>query len=315
MAVVRAARAVDRRRPAGRDAVRRRRPVRARARCPRRRAHRDGAGRRQPSPREPTVTVAGTTDAPIVYVRGRRARPRGIRDRRRVHRRACRSRSGANTDHRGGGGRRTAARRPCRRTVTSTNFGTRLGTVDDPAGDDNGPGDYVYPTEQRLQPGRVRPHAARRLRRRPLDTTSSRRSRARSSTHGAATRSSSSGSTSTSSTDAAGGAGRRRCPARTRTSTHPYEYVDHGGSASTTSAVRDASGATVAERHPARAAGDAADRRRRCRRTCSTGSTSRARRYAGRPDAQPRRSERRGHRPHPARSTTSPTGNRRPTSA
>ncbi|MCU1676669.1 MAG: glucoamylase [Frankiales bacterium] len=31
------------------------------------------------------------------------------------------------------------------RTVTSTNFGTALGTVADPAGDDNGPGTYVYP--------------------------------------------------------------------------------------------------------------------------------------------------------------------------
>ncbi|HEX2773143.1 MAG TPA: glucan 1,4-alpha-glucosidase [Micromonosporaceae bacterium] len=31
------------------------------------------------------------------------------------------------------------------RTVTSTNFGTAVGTVDDPAGDDNGRGTYVYP--------------------------------------------------------------------------------------------------------------------------------------------------------------------------
>ncbi len=34
------------------------------------------------------------------------------------------------------------------RTVTSTNFGTTVGTVADPAGDDNGPGDYVYPGER-----------------------------------------------------------------------------------------------------------------------------------------------------------------------
>jgi glucan 1,4-alpha-glucosidase len=31
------------------------------------------------------------------------------------------------------------------RTVTSTNFGAAVGGVDDPAGDDNGPGTYVYP--------------------------------------------------------------------------------------------------------------------------------------------------------------------------
>ena len=31
------------------------------------------------------------------------------------------------------------------RTVTSTNFGRAVGGVDDPAGDDNGPGTYVYP--------------------------------------------------------------------------------------------------------------------------------------------------------------------------
>ena len=39
------------------------------------------------------------------------------------------------------------------RTVTSTNFGTALGTVADPAGDDNGPGDYVYPADDAFNPG------------------------------------------------------------------------------------------------------------------------------------------------------------------
>jgi glucan 1,4-alpha-glucosidase len=33
-----------------------------------------------------------------------------------------------------------------RRTLTSVNFGTRLGSISDPVGDDNGPGTYVYPT-------------------------------------------------------------------------------------------------------------------------------------------------------------------------
>jgi glucan 1,4-alpha-glucosidase len=33
-----------------------------------------------------------------------------------------------------------------RRTVTSVNFGSPLGSVTDPVGDDNGPGSYVYPT-------------------------------------------------------------------------------------------------------------------------------------------------------------------------
>ena len=39
------------------------------------------------------------------------------------------------------------------RTVTSTNFGTALGTVADPVGDDTGPGDYVYPADDAFNPG------------------------------------------------------------------------------------------------------------------------------------------------------------------
>jgi hypothetical protein len=39
------------------------------------------------------------------------------------------------------------------RTVTSTNFGTRVGTASDPAGDDNGPGTYVYPADGAFNPG------------------------------------------------------------------------------------------------------------------------------------------------------------------
>jgi glucan 1,4-alpha-glucosidase len=40
-----------------------------------------------------------------------------------------------------------------RRVVTSTNFGTPIGTVADPSGDDNGPGSYVYPTNAAFNPG------------------------------------------------------------------------------------------------------------------------------------------------------------------
>jgi glucan 1,4-alpha-glucosidase len=40
-----------------------------------------------------------------------------------------------------------------RRTVTSTNFGTELGTFDDPAGDDDGPGTYVYPANDAFSAG------------------------------------------------------------------------------------------------------------------------------------------------------------------
>lgn len=40
-----------------------------------------------------------------------------------------------------------------RRTVTSTNLGQEIGTVDDPAGDDNGPGTYVYPTNSAFSDG------------------------------------------------------------------------------------------------------------------------------------------------------------------
>lgn len=39
------------------------------------------------------------------------------------------------------------------RTVTSTNFGTALGTATDPADDDNGPGEYVYPADGAFNPG------------------------------------------------------------------------------------------------------------------------------------------------------------------
>ena len=39
------------------------------------------------------------------------------------------------------------------RAVTSTNLGTPLGSVDDPAGDDHGPGSYVYPTNDAFVDG------------------------------------------------------------------------------------------------------------------------------------------------------------------
>jgi glucan 1,4-alpha-glucosidase len=39
------------------------------------------------------------------------------------------------------------------RTVTSTNFGTAIGSIDDPAGDDDGPGTYVYPAAGEFNPG------------------------------------------------------------------------------------------------------------------------------------------------------------------
>ncbi|MGY1725333.1 glucan 1,4-alpha-glucosidase [Geodermatophilus sp. SYSU D01062] len=40
-----------------------------------------------------------------------------------------------------------------RRTVVSTAVGTPVGVVDDPAGDDHGPGSYVYPTNAAFVPG------------------------------------------------------------------------------------------------------------------------------------------------------------------
>ena len=39
------------------------------------------------------------------------------------------------------------------RTLTSTNYGTRIGSMADPAGDDNGPGTYVYPADAAFNPG------------------------------------------------------------------------------------------------------------------------------------------------------------------
>ena len=37
--------------------------------------------------------------------------------------------------------------------VTVADFGTRIGGFTDPAGDDNGPGSYVYPTDSAFVPG------------------------------------------------------------------------------------------------------------------------------------------------------------------
>jgi glucan 1,4-alpha-glucosidase len=96
-----------------------------------------------------TATVAGTTTAPWVYVHA----------------------GGATTRIAGGafsttvplglgvnqitvvavgadGGTATV-----QRSVTSTNFGAALGTASDPAGDDNGPGDYVYPANDAFNAG------------------------------------------------------------------------------------------------------------------------------------------------------------------
>ena len=47
--------------------------------------------------------------------------------------------------------------------------GTLIFAADDPDGDDNGPGNYAYPTDRRLQAGRLRPAALRGLRRRRPD--------------------------------------------------------------------------------------------------------------------------------------------------
>jgi glucan 1,4-alpha-glucosidase len=40
-----------------------------------------------------------------------------------------------------------------RHSVTSTNFGSLVGALDDPPGDDNGPGTYVYPANDAFNPG------------------------------------------------------------------------------------------------------------------------------------------------------------------
>ena len=81
--------------------------------------------------------------------------------------------------------------------VTVVSFGTRVGGLADPAGDDNGPGTYVYPTNSAFaRAGSTSPPSTST----PTATTrsSSPRSPARSSTPGAATRSPTSASTSTS---------------------------------------------------------------------------------------------------------------------
>ena len=54
-------------------------------------------------------------------------------------------------DHRGRAWAPTAAP-PCARS-TVVSFGTRVGGLTDPAGDDNGPGTYVYPTNSAFAPG------------------------------------------------------------------------------------------------------------------------------------------------------------------
>ncbi|THG31325.1 glucan 1,4-alpha-glucosidase [Glaciibacter flavus] len=100
---------------------------------------------------EATVTVAGTTDAAAVWV----------------------SAGGATVAASVSGGSFTAdvplalgantitvvavgangGTTTVQRGITSTNFGTPLGTIADPTGDDNGPGDYVYPTNSAFNAG------------------------------------------------------------------------------------------------------------------------------------------------------------------
>ena len=117
---------------------------------------------------------------------GGRARRRGIRHRGCLHRRGAR-RAGRQHHHRGSGGRR---RRHDRRAggghVDELRHGRRHGRR--PVGRRPRPRRLRVPDEQRLQPGRVRPHAASASTTTAPRSTSSRRSPARSTTHGAATR-------------------------------------------------------------------------------------------------------------------------------
>ena len=100
---------------------------------------------------EPTVTVAGSTDAASVWVAagGHAVEASVIGG---AFTAEVPVVLGANTITVvavGADGGTTAVQVP----VTSTNFGTAVGTVDDPSGDDNGPGDYVYPTNSAFNPG------------------------------------------------------------------------------------------------------------------------------------------------------------------
>ena len=100
---------------------------------------------------EPTVTVAGSTDAASVWVAagGHAVEASVIGG---AFAAEVPVVLGANTITVvavGADGGTTAVQVP----VTSTNFGTAVGTVDDPSGDDNGPGDYVYPTNGVFNPG------------------------------------------------------------------------------------------------------------------------------------------------------------------
>ncbi|NHC47543.1 glucan 1,4-alpha-glucosidase [Motilibacter aurantiacus] len=99
----------------------------------------------------PTVTVTGTTDATSVFVNiGTTTTPVPVVDGSFSY--AAPVVRGANAITvvavAANGGTSIVTR-----NVTSNNFGTPLGGVDDPSGDDNGPGTYVYPADAAYNAG------------------------------------------------------------------------------------------------------------------------------------------------------------------
>ena len=98
-----------------------------------------------------TVEVTGTTDAAEVYVNtGGRTEPAEVSDGTfSITVPLSMGRNGLTVVGVGEDGGTSVVQR----TVVSTNLGTPVGSVADPAGDDNGPGSYVYPTNGAFVPG------------------------------------------------------------------------------------------------------------------------------------------------------------------
>jgi glucan 1,4-alpha-glucosidase len=100
---------------------------------------------------EATVAVTGTTDAEAVYVfAGGRTTEVPVTDGTFTYDAALTLGTNTLTVVAVGADGRTATEQI---SITSTNFGTPLGAVGDPTGDDNGPGSYVYPTNGAFNPG------------------------------------------------------------------------------------------------------------------------------------------------------------------
>ena len=239
---------------------------------------------RRPRARSPS---RGTTDAAQVYV-GVNGDASRHASRRAAARSAPPSTLAARPqpDH----GRRRGRRRRHQHAAgrPSLSFGTRVGGLTDPAGDDNGPGTYVYPTNSAFAPGGFDLTGARRLHRR-------RRRVFVATIAGEVVNPWGGDQISHQRFNVYLGDG--PATAAHRPARHQHGHGRRGGtSPSSATAASTAPGVyapdgdrTVADGEHARRARDPPDRRRRARARRSAGSTSQPRATASRCSATPRR--------------------------